>query len=241
MGPPGRKRVGGVPGAPVMTGSRDQILARVRAAATDSAAGTDTDVDAAYAALPREYLRAHHDAAAHDTVALFAERAADYRAVVERIPEPGLAEAIARVLLERAAGAPAATFVVPAGLPARWLAGLPARLTLARDEPPLSAAELDRAAGVVTGCAAAIAETGTIILDHGPGQGRRALTLVPDFHLVIVRAGQVAADLADAFARLDPVRPHTLISGPSATSDIELIRVEGVHGPRNLHILIAEP
>jgi L-lactate dehydrogenase complex protein LldG len=226
-----------------MTGSKDQILARIRAAGHGSgppAAGERTiaDVDAAYAALPREYLRAHHDAAPHEIADLFAERAADYRAVVERVPESALAAAIARVLGERAAAAPGPV-LVPDGLPAGWLAGLPAGITLARDEPPLGAAELDQMAAVLTGCAVAIAETGTIILDHGPGQGRRALTLVPDFHLVIVRARQVAADLADAFGRLDPARPHTLISGPSATSDIELIRVEGVHGPRTLHILLA--
>jgi L-lactate dehydrogenase complex protein LldG len=228
-----------------MTSSKDHILGRIRAAGQGrglSAAPERTvaDADAAYAALPREYLRAHHDAAAHDIAELFAERAADYRAVVERVPEPGLAAAIARVLGERAAAAPGPV-LVPGGLPDGWLAGLPAGTTLARDEPPLTAAELDQMAAVVTGCAVAIAETGTIILDHGPGQGRRALTLVPDFHLVIVQAGQVAADLADAFARLDPARPHTLISGPSATSDIELIRVEGVHGPRTLHVLLAHP
>jgi L-lactate dehydrogenase complex protein LldG len=225
--------------------ARDRILARIRAAGQAAgSARAGGDADAAYAALPRRYLRAHHDAASHDIAALFAERAADYRAVVERVPGPGLAPAVARVLAARVAAVPGPV-LAPDGLPAEWLAGLAgqdAEITLARDEPRLSAAELDRMAGVVTGCAAAVAETGTIILDHGPGapgQGRRALTLVPDFHLVIVREDQVAADLADAFARLDPARPHTLISGPSATSDIELIRVEGVHGPRNLHVLLA--
>jgi L-lactate dehydrogenase complex protein LldG len=236
-----------------MTGSREAILASIRAAngtatpATGTANGgqaahqerAEADADAAYAALPREYLRAHHDPATHDIAGLFAERAADYRAVVERVSESGLAAAVSRALAARAAAAPG-PFVVPEELPGGWLAELPAGITLARDEPPLPAAELDRMSGVVTGCAVAIAETGTIILDHGPGQGRRALTLVPDFHLVVVQSAQVAADLPDAFARLDPARPHTFISGPSATSDIELIRVEGVHGPRNLHVLIAE-
>jgi L-lactate dehydrogenase complex protein LldG len=216
--------------------SKDAILARIRAANRSSAGADEAAMDAAYAALSRNYLRAHHDAGIVD---LFAERAADYRAVVERVPESGLAAAVGRALAARSAAVPG-SILVPDGLPGGWLAGLPGEISLARDEPPLPAAGLDRLSGVVTGCAVAIAETGTIILDHGPGQGRRALTLVPDFHLVVVRAAQVAADLSDAFAQLDPGRPHTLISGPSATSDIELIRVEGVHGPRNLHVLIAE-
>jgi L-lactate dehydrogenase complex protein LldG len=213
-----------------VSGAREEILARIGLATGAVAAPEETD--AVYAALPRPYRRAHHDPSAVDVVALFAERAADYRAVVERVPEDELSSAVA------AAVDSLPSVVVPDGLPAGWLAGIRPDVRLVRDEPPLSAAELDRIAGVVTGCAAAIAETGTIILDHGSGQGRRALTLVPDFHLVVVRAGQVAADIADALARLDPARPQTLISGPSATSDIELIRVEGVHGPRNLHILI---
>jgi L-lactate dehydrogenase complex protein LldG len=214
-----------------MSAAREEILARIRAA-TGPAAPPD-EVDAAYAALPRGYLRAHHNAADADIVALFAERAADYRAVVERVDPADLPSAIARVFAD------VSRFVVPDGLPPEWLAGLADGAAIVRDDPPLSARDLDRIFGVVTGCAVAIAETGTIILDHGPGQGRRALTLVPDFHLVVVLAGQVAADIADGLARLDPARPHTLISGPSATSDIELIRVEGVHGPRNLHIIIA--
>jgi len=238
---------------------RDQILARIRAATgaegavggqahpgtsdpprapVDAArAPVDAPVDAAYAALPRAYLRAHHGAGSVDIVDLFAERVADYRAVVERVSEQDLPSAVASALSARAEVV-SAPFVTPAGLPPGWLTGLPPAIELAADEPPLSAAGLDQMAGVITGCAVAIAETGTIILDHGPGQGRRLLTLVPDFHLVVVRAGQVAADLADAFAQLDPARPHTLISGPSATSDIELIRVEGVHGPRLLHVIL---
>ena len=217
-----------------MSGSRDQILGRIQSALGDA---PRPDVDHAYRALPRHYLRAHHDPAGHDIVALFAERAADYRAVVERLPAPEVPAAVTRILGVRARDqGPEAAFVVPDGFPAQWI---PAGISVVRDDPPLSPAQLDRLAGVITGCAVAIAETGTIVLDHGPAQGRRALTLVPDFHLVIVRAEQVTADLPDAFARLDPGRPQTLISGPSATSDIELIRVEGVHGPRTLHILLA--
>lgn len=206
-----------------MTSARDEILARIRAA------NASTRVVDDYRAIPRDYARAHHGPAEHDIVALFAERAADYRAIVERVAAADVPDAIARALTST-------RYVVPDGLPDAWS---PAGVELVRDDPPLSAAELDATDGVITGCAVAIAETGTIILDHGPGQGRRALTLVPDFHLVVVRADQVAADLPDAFARLDPARPHTLISGPSATSDIELIRVEGVHGPRTLHVLVA--
>jgi L-lactate dehydrogenase complex protein LldG len=196
--------------------------------------------DAGYAGIPRDYLRSHHDRASTDIVALFAGRAADYRAVVERVPADGIPAAIARALTgiplpdrERKA------ILVPDGTPADWLGDLPAGTEVLRDDPALTPAELDQVPCVLTGCAVAVAETGTIVLDHGLAQGRRALTLVPDVHLVVVGADQVAADLAEALSRLDPSRPLTFISGPSATSDIELIRVEGVHGPRTLHILIA--
>jgi len=252
--------------------AREEILARIRAAngtapvtVSPAPASASAAADEAYSVLPRDYLRAHHNPAATDIVALFAERAADYRAVVERIGEDSIPAAIARAVATRGAvgttpsaptpppadgGAGAGredarhvqgNVLVPEGLPAQWLTGLAAGTEVVRDDPPLTPAHLDRVGAVVTGCAVAIAETGTVVLDHGPGQGRRALTLVPDFHVVVVRAGQVAADIADAVARLDASRPLTFVSGPSATSDIELIRVEGVHGPRTLHILVAGP
>ena len=182
--------------------------------------------------VPRDYLRSH---AAGDLVALFAERASDYRAEVTRTDERNLPAVIARLLERRGLD----TIVVPPGFPAEWLASTGACKVIG-DEPPLTVARLDAAGGVITTAALAIAETGTIVLDGGPGQGRRALALLPDYHLCIVRAGQVAADVPDAVRRLDPTRPITMISGPSATSDIENTRVEGVHGPRTLEIVLVE-
>jgi L-lactate dehydrogenase complex protein LldG len=171
-------------------------------------------------APPRPALRESGQA----SVDLFVERCADYRAVVERCTPDQLADRVAAAVEGRV--------VVPAGL------GVEVADAVVDDG--FTAAELDRIDTVVTNASVAIAETGTIVLDHGAGQGRRALTLVPDRHVCVVRADQVVADVQDAVAALDPRRPHTWISGPSATSDIELDRVEGVHGPRNLHVVVVE-
>ncbi|MFI6323333.1 lactate utilization protein C [Nonomuraea sp. NPDC050556] len=166
-----------------------------------------------------EIVRAYRTAVPYDdVVALFAERVDDYRAVVHVVPEAGLVGKIAELAEGR-------RMIVPDGLPEEWV-------VTASDD-------LFSADGVITGCAVAIAETGTIVLDTGPGQGDRAQTLVPDYHLCVVRSGQIVATVAEALARLDPTRPLTWISGPSATSDIELNRVEGVHGPRNLEVVIS--
>jgi L-lactate dehydrogenase complex protein LldG len=201
--------------------ARDEILARVTRSLADRPRP---------AAVPRDYRRGGDPGV--DPVALFAERAADYRATVQRVPAAGLPEAIASVLAERGARRVA----VPDAVVAGWLTG--AAVESLTDDPPLSTAQLDAADGVVTGCALAVADTGTIVLDAGVAQGRRALTLLPDFHLCVVRTDQVVASVPEAVARLDARRPLTWISGPSATSDIELNRVEGVHGPRTLHILL---
>jgi L-lactate dehydrogenase complex protein LldG len=203
--------------------ARDEILRRIEGI---TPARPAADVAEAYAQIDRSYLRHHHDGGILD---LFAERVAHYRATVRSVTAGELPGAVADALASRPG-----TYGVPGGLPAEWLAGVE-RSRLARDP---AVADLDGLAGAVTACAVGIAETGTIVLDHGPSQGPRALSLVPDHHLIIVTAGQVAADVPEALERLDPTRPLTFVSGPSATSDIELSRVEGVHGPRTLDVLL---
>jgi L-lactate dehydrogenase complex protein LldG len=203
--------------------ARDDILGRIRTALADVPDGeTPGDV-----AVPRDYRRSHVDG---DVIELFIERVADYRATVTRVTAGAVAAEISRILAVTTA------VVVPAGFPAEWL---PDRGWLS-DDPTLATADLDRVEAALTTAALGIALTGTIVLDAGPGQGRRALTLIPDVHLCVIRADQIIADVPDALAHLDATSPLTLISGPSATSDIELQRVEGVHGPRNLHVIVVE-
>jgi L-lactate dehydrogenase complex protein LldG len=183
-------------------------------------------------AIPRDYELALPPAT--DIEALFVERVSDHRATVHRTSAGGLPAVIAAVLAARGA----TRLAVPAGLPDAWLAE--ADVEPARDDPPLSFDDLDRLDGVITGCALAIAETGTIVLDAGPGQGRRVLSLLPDLHICIVTTSQVVGTVPEALTRLQPTRPQTWISGPSATSDIELERVEGVHGPRTLDVILVD-
>jgi L-lactate dehydrogenase complex protein LldG len=180
-------------------------------------------------------LAAPEDLAA--LVDLLAENLADYRARVHRAAEADVPGVVARLLAERGSRHVA----VPPGLPPEWLAAATG-VEVRRDRPErlMTARELDGVDSVVTGCRVAIAVTGTIVLDAGPAQGRRVLTLAPDHHVCVIRtADQVVRSLADALPRLDPGRPLTWISGPSATSDIELTRVEGVHGPRTLEVILA--
>jgi L-lactate dehydrogenase complex protein LldG len=203
--------------------ARDDVLGRVRSALRQAPGGAHAQPSDAPAVVPVEV---------DDVVGLFVERVEDYRAVVVRCRPEEVADRVREGL------AGSVRVVVPAGCPEGWL---PDGLDLVEDDPPLSAGTLDGVDAVVTTAALGIAVTGTIVLDHGPGQGRRALSLVPDRHVCVVSADQVVPDVPDAVRRLDPLRPLTWISGPSATSDIELDRVEGVHGPRNLHVLVVDP
>jgi L-lactate dehydrogenase complex protein LldG len=190
--------------------ARDDILAAVRAAVAPARRHVDVP------ALDRLEREADVD--------LFAERVADYRATVVRCAPDGVDAAIAAALPD------GASVVVPEGMPY----AVPGAVT----DAALTPTELDAVTAVVTTATVAIATTGTIVLSHGPGEGRRVLTLVPDLHVCVVRADQVVDDVPAAVRRLDPSRPTTWVSGPSATSDIELNRVEGVHGPRTLHVVL---
>ncbi|MDQ0994471.1 LUD domain-containing protein [Streptomyces sp. V3I7] len=209
--------------------SRERILGRVRRALAD-VRGDDTPYEQA---VPREYLREHGDRSVEQTVELLAENLADYRAIVHRCTAPELPAVIARLLAERGS----ASVLVPPGLDEGRLAAtdVPRIADRAESTPE----ELDRVGSVVTACAVAVAETGTLVLDAAPDQGRRRITLVPDHHICVVRVpDQVVSSVPQALERLDPARPLTWISGPSATSDIELDRVEGVHGPRTLEVVL---
>ncbi|MCX4402787.1 lactate utilization protein C [Streptomyces sp. NPDC059837] len=209
--------------------SRDLILGRVRRALAD-VPRDDTPYEQA---VERGYLREHGGRSVEQTVDLLAENLADYRALVHRCAAAELAGTIAGLL----AGHGSTSVVVPAGLDEAWLAAT--EVTRVPDRAEDTSGELDRVDSVVTACALAIAETGTLVLDGGPDQGRRRITLVPDHHICVVRVpDQVVSSVPQALERLDPTRPLTWISGPSATSDIELDRVEGVHGPRTLEVVL---
>jgi L-lactate dehydrogenase complex protein LldG len=208
-----------------MTAAREAVLGRIGAAL---AAGVDVPD------VPRAYRQA--GTAGGDVVELFCSRAADYLATVRRMSERDLESALAEACAERGTRRVVASPASP-GAAAR----IPG-LTVVADSPDIAPAALDDFDAALTGCALAVAETGSIVLDGGPASGRRALTLVPDHHLCVVRAEQVVAGVPDAVAALAGAaragRPITFVSGPSATSDIELERVEGVHGPRKLDIFV---
>lgn len=194
--------------------AREDILGRVRSA-LDGAERGGVHVPRGYRSRP----------AGQRLVELFIERVEDYRATVVRCAAGDVESAVAAAL------PPGARVLIPAGLP--WQ--VPGTL-----DEGFSAGELDGFDAVVTAATVGIAETGTIVLAHGDGEGRRAISLVPDLHVCVVGADQVVAGVPEAVVLLDPLRPQTWISGPSATSDIELNRVEGVHGPRTLHVVVVD-
>lgn len=206
--------------------ARTEVLRRVASAG----AGAHAPLS-----VPRAYRR-HGTLEAEERVELFCRRADEYRADVRRLRAREVTSACADIC----AASGARRLVVPQGLPTAWR---PSGVEVVEDAG-LSPHELDATDGALTGCTLAIAETGTIILTAGPAEGRRAISLVPDLHICVVSERQIVELVPEAFTALAERglarRPITLISGPSATSDIELSRVEGVHGPRNLFVLVLQ-
>ncbi len=210
-----------------MNGAREEILARVRRGLAD----VPREERPEDVRVPRDYLEREPEAA----LDRFVERVADYGSVVDVVREDGIAPAVEAVC--RRFGVTAV--VVPADLPPAWIP----REVEPIPEAGLEVRDLDRIGAALTGCALGIAETGTVVLDAGARQGRRALTLVPDVHLCVIEEKQVVDGVPAALRRLSVElrrsrRPLTFVSGPSATSDIELARVEGVHGPRNFGLIV---
>jgi L-lactate dehydrogenase complex protein LldG len=213
-----------------MATAKETILWRIRRATRD--VPEDVTVERGY--------RKEDTAAREEIVERFAESVAEYEATVRRIKTDELSGAIEEALSRRGVK----RLVIPPYLPKEWI---PEGIETLRDaaRPRLTNEELDASDGVLTGCALGIAQTGTIVLDSGMAQGRRALTLLPDYHLCVIKEDQIVSLVPEAFVKLEETvkgegRAITFISGPSATSDIELDRVEGVHGPRTLEVLIAD-
>jgi L-lactate dehydrogenase complex protein LldG len=215
------------------TSSKAEVLSRIRKA--NGGPSTEAAARAAWDTIPRTY-NLISTLPPQAALELFEDRLRDYDATVTRTTLDNLPAAIAAALTTRAKQA----IVIPAGVPSSWL---PELFTFTVDEPladSLTPTQLDAFDAVLTASTVAIAETGTVVLQSVPGQGRRALSLVPDYHLCIVRAEDVVATVPEAFARLQPTAAlaTTFISGPSATADIEMTRIKGVHGPRVLDVLL---
>ena len=219
-----------------MSDARSEILARIARATTDIAE-KDPLVD-----VPNDW-RYGQGIAQDDVVATFVEKVIDYQATVVRVSPAEVAQAI----VAGAQATDAHSLVLPNGIAKDWEQALVAAgISVRHDEPQLSHSELNETDGVLTGAAAGVADTGTIVLTHAldNDQGRRALTLVPDRHICVVRASQVVSDVPEAMQKVRPAveqrLPLTWISGGSATSDIELSRVDGVHGPRRLYVIVVD-
>ncbi|ALE93438.1 lactate utilization protein C [Arthrobacter alpinus] len=207
--------------------ARDEVMNRIKSALRDAPVAPE---------IPRNYRRDSHMGAGQ-RLDLLVDRLVDYKANVFVVPAADASAKLAELL------AGSSSIVVPHGLPESWLAAVKndagtVRLQVDSPERRLTVEELDAVDAVVTAAAVAVAETGTIMLDGSPSQGRRVISLVPDRHICLLLAQDIVEVLPEAIARLEPTSPQTWISGPSATSDIELERVEGVHGPRTLDVVI---
>jgi L-lactate dehydrogenase complex protein LldG len=200
--------------------AREEILERVRKGSGDHRS----------VFVPRGYRSVGGKA----DVNLFMERVSDYHSQIHSVAPEDVSSLVGKCVNQHCVK----RILVPAGFSMEWLVDVNACVTM--DSTHLSSQDLESMDGAITTCTVAIAETGTIVLTHGPGEGRRALSLIPDYHLVVLNEDQILAGVPDAISALDATQPMTWISGSSATSDIEMSRVEGVHGPRTLEVIIVQ-